>query len=172
MLAWYATVFGAEVVYRNPVLAFLAFDEEHHRFAFADLSVIDPDGSDAAQAPVGVDHVAYDVASMRDLLESYALLKDAGIAPYWAVNHGMSTSLYYADPDGNQIEFSVDCFDTKAEGTDYWSGPEIGNNPVGVEYDPDLWLEALRNGTPERELLKIDTSGSVSPIRGKLGSLA
>ena len=49
----------------------------------------------------------------------------------------MSASLYYADPDGNQMEFSVDCFGTKEECSDYWSGSAIGDNPVGVEFDPD-----------------------------------
>ncbi len=42
MLAWYAAVFGAKLQYQNPALAFLAFDDEHHRFAFADLDVIRP----------------------------------------------------------------------------------------------------------------------------------
>ena len=46
MLSWYATVFGARVQYRNPALAFLTFDDEHHRFAFADLGVIRPDEDD------------------------------------------------------------------------------------------------------------------------------
>ena len=57
---------------------------------------------------MGVDHVAYEVASLTDLLETWEDLKGKGIAPYWCVNHGMSASLYYADPDGNQMEFSVD----------------------------------------------------------------
>ena len=40
MLAWYQTVFNASVQHRNPALAFLTYDDEHHRFAFADLNVI------------------------------------------------------------------------------------------------------------------------------------
>ncbi len=54
---------------------------------------------------------------MRELLEAYDDHRARGIAPYWCVNHGMSASLYYADPDGNQLEFSVDCFASKAECT-------------------------------------------------------
>lgn len=171
MLTWYAAIFDAKVVYRNPAMAFVTFDHEHHRFAFLDLDVIDPDGSADAPAMVGVDHVGYEVASMRDLLESYAELKRSGIRPYWAVNHGMSASLYYADPDGNQMEIGVDCHHTKAAGAAFWTGPEIGNNPVGVEFDPDAWLDALRCGTPERELLQIDPQGAVSPIRGRISEL-
>ena len=91
MLAWYATVFGARIQYRNPALAFLTFDDEHHRFAFADLSVIRPEEDDKDdRGMIGVDHVAWEYGSLRDLLENYAELKAKGIAPYWAVHHGMT----------------------------------------------------------------------------------
>lgn len=169
MLAWYATVFGAHIQYRDPALAFLTFDEEHHRFAFADLGVIRPDEDDKDdRGMIGVDHVAWEYGSMRDLLENYAELKAQGITPYWAVNHGMSASLYYADPDGNQMEFTVDTFATKAECSAYFDSSQIAANPVGVEYDPDLWLARLREGADERELMAIDGGAPVSPIKGAM----
>ena len=168
MLDWYAQMFGSEVVYQNPALAFITHDDEHHRFAFADLNVIAPGVDPEDRGRVGVDHVAYDCPSMRELLEAYDDLKARGIAPYWCVNHGMSASLYYADPDGNQLEFSVDCFASKAECTAYFKGDAIGENPVGVEFDPDEWLEKLRGGMAEAKLLKIDRKAPASPIRGKL----
>ncbi len=169
MLAWYATVFGARIQYRNPALAFLTFDDEHHRFAFADLSVIRPEEDDKDdRGMIGVDHVAWEYGSLRDLLENYARLKAKGIAPYWAVHHGMSASLYYADPDGNQMEFTVDAFPTKAEANAYFHGSLIDKNPVGVEYDPDDWLIKLRGGKAESELLSMDSQGAVSPIRGAM----
>ena len=37
MIAWYRNVFEAEVVYENPALAFLTYDNEHHRFAFENI---------------------------------------------------------------------------------------------------------------------------------------
>ena len=46
MLRWYATVFDARIQHQDPVLAFLTYDDEHHRFAFVNLSVIDPDGKE------------------------------------------------------------------------------------------------------------------------------
>lgn len=170
MLQWYAAVFGARIQYQNPALAFLTFDEEHHRFAFADLGVIRPDGPDDKddRGMIGVDHVAWEYRSLRDLLENYDQLKAAGITPYWCVNHGMSASLYYADPDGNQMEFTVDVFPTKAECTDYFQGELIGQNPVGTEYDPDDWLARLRSGVAEAELLAFDPAAEVSPIRGRM----
>lgn len=75
------------------------------------------------------------------------------------------------DPDGNQMEFSVDCFASKAECAAFFEGDALGNNPAGVEYDPDNWLARLRSGTPEAELLAIDPSGEVSPLRGRFETL-
>ena len=40
MIAWYRDVFEAEIVYENPALAFLTYDDEHHRFAFANLDIL------------------------------------------------------------------------------------------------------------------------------------
>lgn len=168
MLQWYETVFGAKVQYQNPGLAFLTYDDEHHRFAFANMALFQPDGTDTErQGAIGVDHVAYTYASLHDLLETYARLKEQGITPYWRIHHGISVSLYYADPDGNQIEFQVDSFATSEEATafmrDYFS-----LNPLGVEFDPDDWLAQLRAGAPESEFLWRQGHEPVSPLRGEL----
>ena len=45
MIAWYQNVFEAEVVHQDPALAFLTYDDEHHRFAFANLDLLNPGGS-------------------------------------------------------------------------------------------------------------------------------
>jgi catechol 2,3-dioxygenase-like lactoylglutathione lyase family enzyme len=39
MLRWYTAVFDAKTQYQNPALAFLTYDDEHHRFAFANLAL-------------------------------------------------------------------------------------------------------------------------------------
>jgi catechol-2,3-dioxygenase len=94
MLQWYETVFDAKVQYQNPALAFLTYDDEHHRFAFANLSLFQPDGTDTdRQGVIGVDQVAYTYASLNDLFENYVRLKEKGISPYWCIQHGITVSL-------------------------------------------------------------------------------
>ena len=171
MLRWYETVFGAKIQYQNPGLAFLTYDDEHHRFAFANMAAFQPDGTETErQGAIGVDHVAYTYASLRDLLENYARLKEEGISPYWCIHHGISASLYYADPDGNQMEFQVDSYKTSEEANAfmnaYWDA-----NPLGVEFDPDDWLSRLRAGTPESEFLQRRVHEPVSPLRGEIVGL-
>jgi catechol-2,3-dioxygenase len=167
MLRWYATVFDARVQHRNPVLAFLTYDDEHHRFAFVNLSILDPGGSESNKTGlIGVDHVAYTYGSIEDLFENYAQLKEQGVEPYWCIHHGVTVSMYYADPDGNQMEFQVDCCATNEEANAFMEGPNFAANPIGVEFDPQDWIRQMRAGRPASDFLPRTVHMPVSPVRG------
>ena len=63
---------------------------------------------------VGVDHVSYTLESIADLFGNYEYLKAKGIAPeFRCIHHGDTVSMYYADPDGNQMEFQVETFEAQ-----------------------------------------------------------
>ena len=163
MIAWYRDVFEAEVVYENPALAFLTYDDEHHRFAFANLDVLKPGGkSPDDRGEIGVNHVAYTYGSVGDLLDTYKRLKRASIESYWPVHHGTTLSLYYADPDGNRMEFQVDCR-TVQQATALMRTPAYAANPVGVMYDPEALLARFEAGEDEESLL-VQPAGAPSPI--------
>jgi catechol-2,3-dioxygenase len=171
MIEWYEMVFEAAVRHRNPALAFLSYDDEHHRFAFANLDILHPGASDAdRRGAVGVDHVAYTYESVEALLENYAQLKEMGILPYWCIHHGITLSMYYADPDGNQLEFQVDAFASNDAANTFMESPHFANNPIGVEFDPEEMLAELRRGTPGKVFLERKTHLPVSPIRGAVMS--
>jgi catechol-2,3-dioxygenase len=171
MLRWYETVFDAKIQYQNPALAFLTYDDEHHRFAFANLDILQPEGTETERhGMIGVDHVAYTYASLRDLFENYAQLKARGITPYWCVHHGVTVSMYYGDPDGNQMEFQVESYGSNEEANAFMAGPHFAANPIGVEYDPDDWLARLRAGAPVSDFLLRQVNEPVSPIRGSIAS--
>jgi catechol-2,3-dioxygenase len=163
MIAWYRDVFEAEIVNMDPALAFLTYDDEHHRFAFANLDLLKPDGGGPDdRGQIGVNHVAYTYGSVGDLLDTYARLKHAGIEPYWPVHHGTTLSLYYTDPDGNRMEFQVDC-GTVEEATALMRTPAYAANPVGVMYDPEALLARFEAGENEAALLAMP-EGAPSPI--------
>ena len=152
LTGWYKLVFEAEVVFRNADIAFLTYDEEHHRIAII-------------RAPeAGVHHVAYGFDSLAELLGTYERLEAFNILPFWAVNHGPTTSLYYRDPDGNPMEFQVDNFDSTAEAAAYFLTEDFVRNPIGVEFEPDELLRRWRAGEPDA-LLKTRPQGPASPIR-------
>src|SRR6476620_11979868 len=160
MLAWYKVVFEAKVQYQNPAFAFLTYDDEHHRFALANMSVLTPDSLDTdAIAKVGVNHVGYTFSTVTELLENYDRLKQLGITPYWQVHHGLTLSVYYRDPDGNRMEFQVDCCANADEANTFMHSDAFAANPVGVDIDPDALLMQYRNGVPLETLL-IQPQGS------------
>jgi catechol 2,3-dioxygenase-like lactoylglutathione lyase family enzyme len=83
-----------------------------------------------------------------------------GINPVYSINHGPTTSLYYADPDQNQLEFQVENFDTVEESGKFFFSAAFAENPIGVEFDPDDLLRRLRTGEPEGELKRRPDDGA------------
>jgi catechol-2,3-dioxygenase len=148
-IAWYQTVLGMEIVHRAAKLAFLTYDDEHHRLALAETPV----AAGAPGAP-GMDHVAYTLNSLGDLLATYKRLKAKGILPVWPINHGLTTSLYYADPDGCRVEFQVENFKTPRELRGFMESGAFAKNPIGVGFDPEKLVARYENGDPIEELVK------------------
>ena len=99
MLSWYQNVFEARVQHHNPAVAVLTYDDEHHRVAFVNIAVLNPEGAETdANSKVGVNHVGYTFSNVGELLDTYDRLKGLGITPYWQVHHGVTLSLYYRIP--------------------------------------------------------------------------
>jgi catechol-2,3-dioxygenase len=149
-IAWYQTVLGTELVHRAQKIAFMTYDEEHHRLALAETPV----AADPPPGAPGLDHVAYTLTALGDLLGTYKRLKAQGIEPVWPINHGLTTSLYYQDPDGNRVEFQVENFETPEELRGYMESEAFEKNPIGVGFDPDKLVERYERGDPIDELLR------------------
>ncbi len=150
---WYQTVLGMTTVFGNDMIVFLTYDDEHHRLALVQTPVqAGPRG-----AP-GLDHVAYTLHSLADLLSTYKRLKALDIKPVWPINHGPTTSLYYADPDGNRVEFQVENFAEKAELQGYFRSEGFAKNPIGIQFDPEQLLSRFESGDEIDELLRLPLS--------------
>lgn len=141
VIAWWSTVLGAHVVHRSEFLAFLTYDDEHHRLAV----LRNPGVGDEGRAHAGTEHVAFTYASLDDLVTTYERLRDQGTVPILPVNHGMTLSLYYADPDGNQVELQIDLV-SPAEATAFMESEAFAANPLGVTFDPDELAAQHRAG--------------------------
>src|SRR3546814_5664151 len=96
-------------------------------------------------------------------MATYERLRDTGIRPVFPINHGPTTSMYYADPDGNQIELQVDNYDKIEDATAFFYSEAFAENPVGVEFDPDELLRRLRAGEPEEDLKRRPDVRSEAP---------
>jgi catechol-2,3-dioxygenase len=151
MVDWYCKVLGAHVAFSSEKIAFLTYDEEHHRIALIAVEEYLPRDP---VIRVGYYHTAFAFDSLHELLSTYTRLKREGIDPYRAINHGPTVSFYFADPEGNQIEFQVDSF-PDPEATNAWLRSDaFKNNPIGIEFEPEEMLRQLRAGVPETELMR------------------
>ena len=161
MLAWYQTMLAAHIQHSDGMLAFLTYDEEHHRIAIANL----PGLEERSAAAAGTDHIAFTHGDLGDLLQSYVRLKGEGILPYWCINHGPTTSMYYKDPDGNRVEFQVDNFPDVEKLNAWMRGADFAQNPIGIVFDPEDLLARYRAGEPiERLVIRPPLPDGASPF--------
>ena len=97
-----------------------------------DLGLFKADGSGADPGRVGLYHIAWEVATLAELVEAKARLTEMG-SYVGENNHGVSRSLYCKDPDG--IEFEI-----------MWELPDElvdddapSNVPLDLKADIDRW---------------------------------
>jgi catechol 2,3-dioxygenase-like lactoylglutathione lyase family enzyme len=159
MVDWYTTVLNAEIVHENQMMAFMTYDDEHHRLAIAEM----PGLVDRERNSVGLDHLAYTYANLGDLVSTYERLKSAGIMPIVTINHGMTTSMYYRDPDGNRVELQIDNFEGVEKLKGFFSSGAFKDNPIGVTFDADELARQYHAGVPESELTKYDAAKGIDP---------
>jgi catechol-2,3-dioxygenase len=153
MIDWYCSVLGAEVLFEADRISFISYDDEHHRVAFLDPGPLAEREPNAA----GLNHVAFTFGGLDDLIDNYQRLKELGIHPHRCVNHGVTSSMYYHDPDHNQVELLVDNFATAVEGKNYMRQRSVSDkHPVGVAYDPEDFVARVRGGLRIEELASIN----------------
>lgn len=163
MIDWYLYVFEGRIAHRGDRLAFLTYDDEHHRFAFVNLGPA-PDDAEAPRTRrgAGVNHVAYTWDTLSQLVEQYRRLRARDITPAWPVRHGMTLSMYYADPDGNMMEFQVDLMGAD-EANSFMDSPAFAANPIGEDFDPEELLRRYDGGEDLTEVVLRSDQEPFSP---------
>jgi catechol 2,3-dioxygenase len=105
-LAFYRDLLGFRVASEmsNVMIFLTATGENHHDLALLRVG-------DSAPSPVpnaiGLYHVAIQLADVDAVREAHRVLSERGLLKGTA-DHGVSRSLYTADPDGNEIELFCD----------------------------------------------------------------
>ncbi len=154
-IEWYGRAFDADVRFRNEFAAFMSFDDEHHRFVIWN----DGETEDKPPTAAGVDHIGFMCRDPGELAEQYERLKSLTIEPTSAVNHHFTSSLYYRDPDGNEVEISCDNLPTKEAAAAFMKSEAMTEAMVppffGSEFDPEELLKLHRSNAPAAQLARI-----------------
>ena len=105
-LAFYRDLLGFRVSNEmsNVMLFLTATGESHHDIALLRVG-------DSAPSPVptavGLYHVAVQLANWEAVKQAHGILAERGLLK-GSADHGVTRSLYTADPDGNEIELYCD----------------------------------------------------------------
>lgn len=148
MKDFYVSFLGGRMGHANDFIAFITYDEEHHRIALVQI----PGTGPKVNTSSGLEHLAYSYNTLYDLLLAYRQRQKANIEPVWCINHGPTTSIYYRDPDGNMLEAQVDNFDTPEATDEFMKGPLFSENPIGTEFDPEDLIKRLQAGESDADL--------------------
>jgi catechol 2,3-dioxygenase len=164
MIDWYALVVGSDVTYQDEHGAWLTNDAANHRIALLAFPgfVDDPD----KETRTGLHHSAFEYGSFEDLNESYVRLRDAGVVPDFCLDHGMTFSYYYKDPDGNHVELQCDAFGDWARSSEWMRTSDAFHaNPIGQFVDPERVAAAAASGSGFEEIHALAMAGELAPAQ-------
>ena len=162
MAAWYEKVAGLVPAFYGHDAAWLTNDEANHRIA-----LLSPPG---LQHPAdkghttGIHHTAFEFATFDQWLDNYFRLRNHGITPWLTLDHGITMSVYYQDPDGNGVEIQVDGFGDWADSKQWLSSSlEFATNPIGTYFDPEQLVTAREQGLSFEEIHRRARAGEYMP---------
>lgn len=162
MCEWYGNAVGLKPNHYGPFGAWLTNDAANHRVAMLVAPGLDDDPAKIAHT--GMHHLAFEYPDIDGLLSTYERLKGGGIRPHACLDHGLTTSLYYVDPDGNSVELQADNFGDWGASSEWMrTAPEFESNPIGVNVDPDRLVAAWRDGADAAELHRRGFAGEFDP---------
>ena len=154
MVQWYCDVLEARRTFSDSNIACITYDDEHHRIAFVGHERW---GERPEGRCVGFHHCAFTYSGLGDLLETYQRLKARGIVPWRPILHGPTLSMYYRDPDGNDVELQVDSYAKMEDAVAFMQSEAFARDALGPEFDPEEMIAKLKAGVPaERLVLRPD----------------
>jgi catechol-2,3-dioxygenase len=163
LVDWYGTVAGMTPNFIHEAGAWLTNDGANHRLALLAVPGLRDDPDKIAHT--GMHHLAFEFGSMDELLDTYERLKTHGILPHAGLDHGMTTSFYYVDPDGNSVELQCDNFagDWEQSSEFVRSSPQFAANPIGAHIDPEQLAAARGEGASTDEIHRRAYAGEFCP---------
>ena len=162
MIDWYARVTGMEPSWLAPDACWLTNDGANHRLAMLAVPGLRDDPDKIAHT--GMHHFAFEYGSYDALLGACEGLIADGVRPHAVLDHGMTMSFYFVDPDGNSVELQADNFGDWSRSKEWMrTAPEFAANPIGVPVAPDAMIAAWRDGDGAEELHRRAYAGEFAP---------
>ncbi|MCH8003816.1 MAG: VOC family protein [Nanoarchaeota archaeon] len=100
---FYTKLLGFKVNERVNNYLFLTLGKKHHDLALQEVV----NAKKPSENNIGLYHFAIEAKNLKELVKLYFKLKKEKI-DVSPIDHGISKTLYFSDPDGNGIEIYVD----------------------------------------------------------------
>ena len=129
---FYTEVLGMEVMMDAPEFrgVFLANNRrDHHEIA---LFEVGPEAAGLQAKQIGLAHIAFRLRGEDELRAAYRELKQRNVPISFTVDHGITKSVYFRDPDGHELE--VYC-DNPPEQIAKFANPYLGMSKL--DFAPD-----------------------------------
>ena len=157
---FYNQVVGIEETFRvGANVGFLSNGNTHHDLGFSQVSESTRSKGEEIRAmgigqlssdwgaKAGLNHFAYEMYNEAELVTAYERLVEFGVKPYLVDDRIVTRSVYFVDPEGNGIEYTVDMLsnwrDYRKPGVvlshrDYVPGQEPPETATFVNLDPEV----------------------------------
>jgi catechol 2,3-dioxygenase len=173
MIDWYKKVLGMTTNHRSKIpaiarlthqgppfsgFAFISNDEMDHRLVLFEIPGAVADSNKSSHT--GLQHVAFECATLDDLLGTYVRLKRMGIPPLWAADHGVAISVYYEDPEQNIVELNFNNYGSPWTATEFL---RTANQAMPSQIDLEKMVAARKAGASPWELHERALAGEFAP---------
>ena len=141
---FYRDVVGFELARMRPDRsgAFLTCGVVHHNLALFKA----PAGARPAEkGQIGLNHFAFQVDDYKALQDAHGRLTRAGAIIDHIVDHGMTRSVYFLDPDGLMMELYCNTFDTEEAGLAFMKSTPGQATPMNIA-GPEPYRPAIPTG--------------------------
>lgn len=128
---FYTDIVGFELARMRPDRsgAFLTCGVVHHNLALFKA----PAGAEPAKkGQIGLNHFAFQVDDYNALQAAHERLTSANAVIDHIVDHGMTRSVYFLDPDGLMMELYCNTFDTEEEGLAFMKATPGQATPMDI----------------------------------------
>ena len=132
--AFYRDVVGFQVARYGPEgnRCFLTCGAMHHNLALFKAPAGAQPRQKGDRGQIGLNHFAFKVESYQALQQAHQRLVAASADVDRVVDHGMSLSVYFHDPDGIMMELFCDTFGSQAEGLAFMKATPGQAKPIDI----------------------------------------